>query len=166
MLHDKWYFIYGHQLVKFDRENENALVAGRVTGIDSTEQIMTRCIRIFKLPENNDHVSCVLCRAKFILGFSLFMGLSVPQHFNNYVVTTGKGPVHSRSTWFNELMIVIFTSPPTVAAVVSMFLDRNLGYNHKDVRKDGGRHWWGKFKYFERNARSAEFYSLFYGLSK
>ncbi|KAI3793108.1 hypothetical protein L1987_35721 [Smallanthus sonchifolius] len=42
-------------------------------------------------------------RAKFILGFSLFMGLSVPQHFNNYVVTTGKGPVHSRSTWFNEL---------------------------------------------------------------
>ncbi|KAI3687168.1 hypothetical protein L1987_80861 [Smallanthus sonchifolius] len=99
MLHGKWYFIYGHQSVKFDRKNENALVSGRVTGIDPTEQIMTRCIRIFKLLENNDHVSCVLCRAKFILGFSLFMGLSVPQHFNNYVVTTGKGPVHSRSTW-------------------------------------------------------------------
>ncbi|MFS7979513.1 putative xanthine/uracil/vitamin C permease [Helianthus anomalus] len=105
-------------------------------------------------------------RTKFILGFSLFMGLSVPQYFNNYVVTTGYGPVRSRSTWFNELMLVIFTSPPTVAAIVGMFLDRTLGYNHKDVRTDGGRHWWGKFKYFERDVRSAEFYSLPYGLSK
>ncbi|KAD6795341.1 hypothetical protein R6Q59_020768 [Mikania micrantha] len=105
-------------------------------------------------------------RTKFILGFSLFMGLSVPQYFNGYVVTTGRGPVHSRSTWFNELMLVIFTSPATVAAIVSMFLDRTLGYNHKDVRTDSGRHWWGKFKYFERDARSAEFYSLPYGLSK
>ncbi|XP_076933837.1 nucleobase-ascorbate transporter 4-like [Bidens hawaiensis] len=105
-------------------------------------------------------------RTKFILGFSLFMGLSVPQYFNGYIVTTGNGPVRSRSIWFNELMVVIFTSPPTVAAFVSMFLDRTLGYNHKDVRTDGGRHWWGKFKYFERDVRSAEFYSLPYGLSK
>ncbi|KAM0056664.1 hypothetical protein Hdeb2414_s0006g00221131 [Helianthus debilis subsp. tardiflorus] len=58
---------------------------------------------------------------KFILGFSLFMGLSVPQCFNDYVVTTGNGPVHSRSTWFNELMLVIFTSSPTVATIVGMF---------------------------------------------
>ncbi|KAM0012444.1 putative xanthine/uracil/vitamin C permease [Helianthus debilis subsp. tardiflorus] len=105
-------------------------------------------------------------RTKFILGLSLFMGLSVPQYFNDYVVTTGYGPVRSRSTWFNELMLVIFTSPPTVAGIVGMFLDRTLGYNHKDVRTDGGRHWWGKFKYFERDVRSAEFYSLPYGLSK
>ncbi|KAI7733883.1 hypothetical protein M8C21_013939, partial [Ambrosia artemisiifolia] len=103
-------------------------------------------------------------RTKFILGFSLFMGLSVPQYFNGYVVTTGNGPVRSRSTWFNELMLVIFTSPPTVAAIVGMFLDRTLGYNHKDVRIDGGRHWWGKFKYYERDVRSAEFYSLPYDL--
>jgi len=61
---------------------------------------------------------------------------------------------------------VIFTSPATVAAIVSVFLDRTLGYNDKDVRVDGGRHWWGKFKYFERDARSAEFYALPYGLSK
>ncbi|XP_071691681.1 nucleobase-ascorbate transporter 4-like isoform X2 [Rutidosis leptorrhynchoides] len=105
-------------------------------------------------------------RTKFILGFSLFMGLSVPQYFNRYVITTGEGPVRSRSIWFNDMLLVLFTSPATVAAIVSMFLDRTLGYNHKDVRKDGGRHWWGKFKYFERDARSAEFYSLPYGLSK
>lgn len=105
-------------------------------------------------------------RTKFILGFSLFMGLSVPQYFNGYVITTGQGPVRSRSTWFNEVMLVIFTSPPTVAGIVSMFLDRTLGYGHKDGGRDGGRHWWGKFKYYERDARSAEFYSLPYGLSK
>nr|GEV76139.1 nucleobase-ascorbate transporter 4-like [Tanacetum cinerariifolium] len=105
-------------------------------------------------------------RTKFILGFSIFMGLSVPQYFNGYVVTTGEGPVRSRSIWFNELMLVIFTSPATVAGIVSMFLDRTLGYGDKDIRIDGGRHWWGKFKYYERDGRSAEFYSLPYGLSK
>ncbi|XP_016506774.1 nucleobase-ascorbate transporter 4-like isoform X2 [Nicotiana tabacum] len=36
-------------------------------------------------------------RTKFILGFSIYMGLSVPQYFNGYVITTGRGPVQSGS---------------------------------------------------------------------
>ncbi|KAK9058815.1 hypothetical protein SSX86_023658 [Deinandra increscens subsp. villosa] len=58
----KWYCKYCEHSLKVDGENENALVAGRVTGIDPIEQIMTRCIRIVKHPEHTDHVACVLCR--------------------------------------------------------------------------------------------------------
>nr|GEU39011.1 nucleobase-ascorbate transporter 4-like [Tanacetum cinerariifolium] len=41
-------------------------------------------------------------------------------------------------------MLVIFTSLATAAGIVSMFLDRTLGYGDKDIRIDGGRQWWGK----------------------
>lgn len=37
-------------------------------------------------------------RTMFILGFSLFMGLSVPQYFNEYLLVSGHGPVHTGST--------------------------------------------------------------------
>ncbi|KAK2974467.1 hypothetical protein RJ640_018632 [Escallonia rubra] len=105
-------------------------------------------------------------RTKFILGFSLFMGLSVPQYFNQYVIATGVGPVHTPSTWFNNIMLVIFTSPATVAAIVALFLDCTLARKHSLTRRDSGRHWWGKFKYFDKDPRSAEFYALPLSLSK
>lgn len=38
-------------------------------------------------------------RTKFILGFSLFMGLSVPQYFNEYLLISGRGPVHTGAIW-------------------------------------------------------------------
>ncbi|KAG6761284.1 hypothetical protein POTOM_034493 [Populus tomentosa] len=38
-------------------------------------------------------------RTKFILGFSLFLGLSVPQYFNEYLLVSGHGPVHTGATW-------------------------------------------------------------------
>ncbi|KAM0053448.1 putative histone acetyltransferase chromatin regulator PHD family [Helianthus debilis subsp. tardiflorus] len=60
--HGKWYCRYCQNSMKVDGENQNALVAGRVMGIDPIEQIMTRCIRIVKHPENSDLVACVLCR--------------------------------------------------------------------------------------------------------
>ncbi|CAI9104255.1 OLC1v1002890C1 [Oldenlandia corymbosa var. corymbosa] len=103
-------------------------------------------------------------RTKFILGFSIFMGLSVPQYFNGYLITTGHGPVHTRALWFNKLMLVIFTSPATVAGIVALFLDLTLA--RKNSRKDSGRHWWAKYKGFGHDPRSEEFYSLPYGLSK
>ncbi|XP_019170144.1 PREDICTED: nucleobase-ascorbate transporter 7-like [Ipomoea nil] len=104
-------------------------------------------------------------RTKFILGFSFFMGLSVPQYFNGYIITANHGPVHTHSAWFNGMMQVVFTSPATVAGIVALFLDLTLARSHAQSRRDSGRHWWAKFKYFERDARSAEFYSLPYNLS-
>lgn len=38
-------------------------------------------------------------RTKFILGFSIFMGLSIPQYFNEYTVINGYGPVHTGGRW-------------------------------------------------------------------
>ncbi|KZV56989.1 nucleobase-ascorbate transporter 4 [Dorcoceras hygrometricum] len=105
-------------------------------------------------------------RTMFIIGFSLFMGLSVPRYFRDYVIISGHGPVHTRSSWFNNMVLVIFTSPATVAAIVALFLDLTLGRKHGSTRRDSGRHWWAKFKYFDRDPRSAEFYSLPGGLSK
>lgn len=38
-------------------------------------------------------------RTKFILGFSIFLGLSVPQYFNEYTAINGFGPVHTGGRW-------------------------------------------------------------------
>lgn len=139
------------------------------------------------------------------------MGLSVPQYFNNYVITTGRGPVNTPSFWvcikftslhsslaffmfqifhffakseiflwinimklqdklfmlqFNNMLLVIYTSPATVGFIIALFLDSTLGRYHSLTRKDSGRHWWGRFRHFDDDPRSAEFYSLPYGLSK
>ncbi|XP_044488781.1 nucleobase-ascorbate transporter 4-like isoform X2 [Mangifera indica] len=105
-------------------------------------------------------------RTKFILGFSLCMGLSVPQYFNEYVVTSGHGPVHSGSTAFNNIFQVIFSSPATVAIIVAYFLDCTHSVKHSETRRDSGRHWWTKFRYFERDSRSEEFYLLAFKLNR
>lgn len=38
-------------------------------------------------------------RTKLILGFSLFMGLSLPQYFREYQLSHKAGPVHTHSRW-------------------------------------------------------------------
>lgn len=38
-------------------------------------------------------------RTKFVLGFSVFMGLSVAHYFNEYTAINGYGPVHTGSRW-------------------------------------------------------------------
>lgn len=38
-------------------------------------------------------------RTKFILAFSIFMGLSIPQYFNEYESVKGFGPVHTNARW-------------------------------------------------------------------
>ncbi|OWM79158.1 hypothetical protein CDL15_Pgr003329 [Punica granatum] len=105
-------------------------------------------------------------RTKFILGFSLFMGLSVPQYFNQYFFYSGYGPVHTRSIAFNSIVQVIFTSAATVALIVALFLERTHSIGHGPVRRDSGRHWWAKFYTFEADVRSEEFYSLPYNLNR
>jgi nucleobase transporter 1/2 len=52
-------------------------------------------------------------RTKFILGFSIFMGLSVPQYFNEYTSVAGYGPVHTGARWVRERnSAVSLTYPP------------------------------------------------------
>ncbi|KAJ4716132.1 Nucleobase-ascorbate transporter [Melia azedarach] len=105
-------------------------------------------------------------RTKFIIGFSLFMGLSVPQYFNEYLLISGHGPVHTSATSFNNIMQVIFSSPATVAIIVAYLLDCTHSIGHSATRRDSGRHWWSKFRYFDQDTRSEEFYSLPYNLNR
>ncbi|KAF5444296.1 hypothetical protein F2P56_036782 [Juglans regia] len=105
-------------------------------------------------------------RTKFILGFALFMGLSVPQYFNNYLLISGRGPLHTGAIWFNDIVQVLFSSPATVAAIIAFILDSSLGRGHSSTRRDSGRHWWEKFRYYNQDIRSEEFYGLPYNLNR
>ncbi|ERN18603.1 hypothetical protein AMTRI_Chr12g239140 [Amborella trichopoda] len=105
-------------------------------------------------------------RTKFILGFSLFLGLSVPQYFNEFVLVSGHGPVNTKARWFNDSMNVIFSSPATVAAIVAVFLDCTMRFGESSLRRDRGWHWWEKFHSFKTDSRSEEFYSLPFNLNK
>ncbi|KAG2399136.1 Nucleobase-ascorbate transporter [Vigna angularis] len=105
-------------------------------------------------------------RTKFILGFSIFLGLSVPQYFNEYTAINGHGPVNTGGRWFNDIINVPFQSKPFVAGVVAYFLDNTLFKREGSIRKDRGKHWWDKYKSFKGDTRSEEFYSLPFNLNK
>ncbi|KAJ8452403.1 hypothetical protein Cgig2_006208 [Carnegiea gigantea] len=105
-------------------------------------------------------------RTKFILGFSIFLGLSIPQYFKEYTVINGYGPVHTGARWFNDMVNVPFSSEAFVAGIVAYFLDNTLNRKDPTVRKDRGKHWWDKFRTFKGDTRSEEFYSLPFNLNK
>ncbi|KAH7850117.1 hypothetical protein Vadar_028197 [Vaccinium darrowii] len=99
-------------------------------------------------------------RTKFILGFSFFLGLSVPQYFREYQLRSGASPIHTHSTWFNDVLTVIFTSHATVAVLVAVILDCSLVREDDEGGKDSGSHWWEKFMFYNRDVRSHDFYKL------
>ncbi|KAJ6903380.1 nucleobase-ascorbate transporter 7-like [Populus alba x Populus x berolinensis] len=105
-------------------------------------------------------------KTKFILGFSVFMGLSIPQYFNEYTAIHGYGPVHTGARWFNDMINVPFSSEPFVAGFLAMFLDVTLHKKDTVTRKDRGMHWWDRFRSFKTDTRSEEFYSLPFNLNK
>ncbi|XAR72643.1 hypothetical protein NMG60_11019357 [Bertholletia excelsa] len=103
-------------------------------------------------------------RNMFILGFSIYLGLSIPQYFNGYTAVNGRGPVHTGGRWFNDMVNVPFASEAFVAGILAYFLDNTI---HKEgIRKDRGKHWWDRFKSFKSDPRSEEFYSLPFNLNK
>ncbi|KAF8005984.1 hypothetical protein BT93_K0307 [Corymbia citriodora subsp. variegata] len=105
-------------------------------------------------------------RGKFVLGFSIFMGLSVPQYFKEYTAINGYGPVHTRARWFNDMINVPLSSEPFIAGCLAYFLDNTLHKKDNAIRKDRGKEWWDRFKLFEGDTRSGEFYSLPFNLNK
>ncbi|CAK9138646.1 unnamed protein product [Ilex paraguariensis] len=105
-------------------------------------------------------------RTKFVLGFSIFLGLSIPQYFNEYTAVTGFGPVHTSGRWFNDIVNVPFSSEAFVAGLLAYFLDNTLHKKDGSIRKDRGKHWWDKFKSFKGDSRNEEFYALPFNLNK
>lgn len=119
-------------------------------------------------------------RNLFIIGVSLFLGLSISQYFNEFAVAhlaqsatsfansvqpqAFHGPVHTRATWFNDFLNTIFTSAPTIALIIAVFLDNTLGV--EKAKKDRGMPWWVKFRTFKGDSRNEEFYTLPFNLNK
>ncbi|GLT61739.1 hypothetical protein SLA2020_344220 [Shorea laevis] len=99
-------------------------------------------------------------KTKFILGFSIFMGISVPQYFREYYRGGLRSNHIHHSTWFNDIITVIFMSHTTVAALVSFFFDLTLSRENDESRKDCGLKWWEKFSIYNSDVRNDEFYAL------
>ncbi|KAH7541812.1 hypothetical protein FEM48_Zijuj02G0007300 [Ziziphus jujuba var. spinosa] len=105
-------------------------------------------------------------RTKFIIGFSIFIGFSIPQYFNEYTVVNGYGPVHTGARWFNDIINIPFSSEPFVAGMLAIFLDITLHKKDSATRKDRGMHWWDRFQSFKTDTRSEGFYHLPFNLNK
>ncbi|KAI6685856.1 hypothetical protein NL676_031769 [Syzygium grande] len=105
-------------------------------------------------------------KTKFVLGFSVFMGLSIPQYFNEYTAANGYSPVHTGARWFNDMINVPFSSNAFVAGLLAYFLDITLHRKDGPMRRDRGMHWWDRFRSYKTDTRSEEFYSLPFNLNK
>ncbi|XP_043714430.1 nucleobase-ascorbate transporter 3-like [Telopea speciosissima] len=97
-------------------------------------------------------------RNLYVLGLSLFLGISIPQYFDQYTASHGHGPIKSGGGWFNDIFNSIFSSPPTVAMIVGTLLDNTLDPRHS--AGDRGLAWWVPFQNKKGDSRNEEFYSL------
>ncbi|KAK9270002.1 hypothetical protein L1049_025575 [Liquidambar formosana] len=95
-------------------------------------------------------------RNLYILGLSLFLGISIPQYF---VMTNAarNGPFNTQAGWFNDILNTFFSSPPTVAMIVGTVLDNTLDPYTVDER---GLPWWRPYQNRKGDGRSDEFYTL------
>lgn len=94
----------------------------------------------------------------YVIGVSLFLGVSVPHYFSSYFSPgVGGGPTRTGAVWFNDILNTIFSSPPTVAIIVATLLDNTL---ERHSHADRGIPWWKPFQYKNGDARTEEFYSF------
>ncbi|KAK9129623.1 hypothetical protein Sjap_010110 [Stephania japonica] len=92
----------------------------------------------------------------YILGLSLFLGISIPQYFTQFYDANGHGPIKTSGGWFNDIFNTIFSSPPTVALLVGALLDNTLDAKH--TGNDRGMPWWLPFQRRKGDMRNDEFY--------
>ncbi|KAH1081741.1 hypothetical protein J1N35_021502 [Gossypium stocksii] len=103
-------------------------------------------------------------RNLIITGLSLFLGISIPQFFNDYWNLKHRGLVHTNAGWFNAFLNTVFLSPATVGLIVAVFLDNTLEVEKS--KKDRGMPWWVKFRTFRGDNRNEEFYTLPFNLNR
>ncbi|KAL8142737.1 hypothetical protein V2J09_015769 [Rumex salicifolius] len=101
-------------------------------------------------------------RNLFITGLSLFLGISIPQFFYDYL--PHKGLVRTNAGWFNAFMNTMFGSSAMVALIIAVFLDNTLEVDKS--KKDRGMPWWVKFRTFRGDNRNEEFYTLPFNLNR
>ncbi|TVU06441.1 hypothetical protein EJB05_49657 [Eragrostis curvula] len=103
-------------------------------------------------------------RNLFIIGVSLFLGISIPEYFFRFTIGAQHEPAHTRAGWFNDLINTIFSSPPTVGFIISVVLDNTLEVRY--ALKDRGMPWWARFRTFRGDSRNEEFYNLPFNLNR
>ncbi|KAL1813111.1 hypothetical protein ACET3Z_023176 [Daucus carota] len=94
----------------------------------------------------------------YILGLSLFLGISIPQYFVSNTDPAGHGPIKTDGGWFNNIFNTIFSSPPTIAMIVATVLDNTL--EARNTHDDRGIPWWLPFQHKKGDSRNEEFYSF------
>ncbi|XP_041992390.1 nucleobase-ascorbate transporter 1-like [Salvia splendens] len=102
-------------------------------------------------------------RNLMITGLSMFLGISIPEFFNNYW-TKDHGLVHTHAGWFDGFFNTFFMSPATIALIVAVFLDNTLDVEMS--KKDRGMPWWVNFRTFKGDNRNEEFYTLPFNLNR
>ncbi|KAL5777864.1 hypothetical protein ACOSP7_010790 [Xanthoceras sorbifolium] len=102
--------------------------------------------------------NCNSLRNIYVLGLTLFLGISIPQYFVLNTTTDGHGPVNTDGGWFNDILNTIFSSPPTVAIIVGTLLDNTL--EARETVVDRGIPWWKPFQHRKGDVRNDEFYSF------
>ncbi|CAJ1971136.1 unnamed protein product [Sphenostylis stenocarpa] len=103
-------------------------------------------------------------RNLIIIGLTLFLGISIPQFFNQYWTPSRHGLVHTNAGWFNAFLNTLFSSSPTVGLIVAVLLDNTLEVERS--KKDRGMPWWVKFRTFKGDNRNEEFYTLPFNLNR
>jgi xanthine/uracil permease len=101
-----------------------------------------------------------LRRNLFVVGFSIFLGLSVPQYFSEFTSRAYDFPVHTHVHWFNNIL----GSPIIITFLVACVLDNTL--TQHVTKKDRGLVYTRKFKRFEKDPRNIEFYRLPFDLEE
>ncbi|RAL40509.1 hypothetical protein DM860_006579 [Cuscuta australis] len=93
----------------------------------------------------------------YVLGVSLFMGISIPQYFVMKTDIGGHGPLRTHAGWFNGILNTIFSSPASVAMIVGTVLDNTL--RARDTLEERGVPWLVPFQQRRGDSRNDEFYS-------
>lgn len=102
--------------------------------------------------------NCNSMRNIYILGLSLFLGLSIPQYFIGYTTSARHGPVNTNAGWFNDIWNTIFSSPPAVTLIVATLLDNTL--DARSSFNDRGVQWLVPYQNRKGEPRNEEFYGL------
>lgn len=102
--------------------------------------------------------NCNSLRNIYVLGLTLFLGISISQYFILNTSPEGHGPVATGGGWFNDILNTIFSSPPTVAIIIGTLLDNTL--QARETAADRGIPWWRPFQHRKGDVRNDEFYSL------
>ncbi|KAG1368572.1 nucleobase-ascorbate transporter 3 [Cocos nucifera] len=96
-------------------------------------------------------------RNLYILGLALFLGISIPQYFNEFTASAQHGPANTNAGWFNDLLNSFFSSAPFVAMIVGTLLDNTLEARNGGER---GLPWWVPFQIRKGDVRNDEFYGF------